>query len=88
MTAFRGRRAGVPVDVRVEWRSEHRHAETPIAVTVGGGRYDVEVTERWIEGPSVAGGLVVRCFVVRADTGVHYLLRQDSAGAITVALVQ
>jgi hypothetical protein len=88
MKASQGRRAGVPVDASVEWRSERRHAETPIAVTLDGARAEVEVIDRWVEGPLVAGGLVVRCFVVRLATGACYLLRQDSAGAVTVARVQ
>ena len=87
MPAFLGRRTGAPVDARVEWRSERRHAETPVAVTTGGNRHEVEVIERWVEGPSVAGGLVVRCFVVRAAAGASWLVRSASDGAVTVARV-
>ena len=88
MPAFHGRRTGAPVDARVEWRSEHRHAETPVAVTADGDRHEVEVIERWVEGPAVAGGLVVHCFVVRAAAGASWLVRSDSGGAVTVASVQ
>jgi hypothetical protein len=88
MPTFRGHHADVPLDARVEWRSERRHAETPVAVTIGGDRSEVEVVERWVEGPAVAGGPVVRCFVVRNAAGASWLVRQDSNGAVTVAPVQ
>lgn len=88
MPTFRGRHAEAAVDARVEWRSERRHAETPVAVTIDGDRSEVVVVERWVEGPLVAGGQVVRCFVVRNAAGVSWQVRQDSSGAVTVALVQ
>ena len=88
MPAFRGRHAESPVDARVEWRSERRHAETPIALTIDHDRREVEVIERWVEGPAVAGEPVVRCFVVRDASGASWLVRHDSGGAITVARVQ
>ena len=88
MPAFQGRRAGSQVDARVEWRSERRHAETPVAVTIGDDRHEVEVIDRWVEGPAVAGTPVVRCFVVRDAAGASFLLRQETGGAVTVAPVQ
>ena len=88
MPLFRGRHAEVTVDARVEWRSEWRHAETPIAVTTNGDRSEVEVVERWVEGPAVAGEPVVRCFVVCAAAGASWLVRHDSAGAVTVMRLQ
>lgn len=88
MPTFSGRRAGPAVDASVEWRCERRHAETPVALTIAGARRDVQVVERWVEGPPVAGGPVVRCFVVRAATGPAYLVRQAAAGAVTVLMLQ
>jgi hypothetical protein len=85
---FSGRRAGPAVDASIEWRSERRHAETPVALTLAGERHDLEVVERWVEGPPVAGGPVVRCFVVRAAGGTAYVVRQDAAGTVTVSPVQ
>jgi hypothetical protein len=85
---FSGRRAGPAVDASIEWRSERRHAETPVALTLAGERHDLEVVERWVEGPPVAGGPVVRCFVVRAGTGPAYLVRHDAAGAVAVLMMQ
>jgi hypothetical protein len=88
MPAFQGRRTGIPVDARVEWRSERHHAETPIALMIDDDRHEVEVIERWVEGPADAGGPVVRCFVVRGANGRSYVVRLDSAGSVTVATVQ
>ena len=88
MPAFRCRRAGQTVDARVEWRSERRHAETPVAVTIDGDRSEVMVVERWVEGPAVAGGPVVRCYVVRDAAGVSLIVRQDSGGGVTVVRLQ
>ena len=88
MPSFRDRHARGAVDARVEWRSERRHAETPTAVTIAGDRSEVEVVERWVEGPAVAGEPVVRCFVIRNAAGDSLLVRQDSGGGVTVVRLQ
>ena len=88
MPLIQGRRAGSRLDAVVEWRSERRHAETPVAVTIAAERSEVEVVERWVEGPRVAGEPVVRCFVVRDAAGRMLLVRQHSGGAVEVARVQ
>jgi hypothetical protein len=88
MPTFSARRGGPAVEARVEWRCERRHAETPVALAIAGERHEVGVVERWVEGPVEAGGPLVRCFVVRVAWSAAYLVRHDSAGAVSVSLVQ
>jgi len=74
----------LPVIARVEWRSERRRDEWPVALWVGGERLAVVVGERWVEGPAVAGAALVFCFVVHDGDGGAYLIRRDAASATTV----
>jgi hypothetical protein len=80
-----GHRDGVALVARVEWRSEHRWAERPLALVHGGERTGVEVVDRWVEGPASAGEELIRCFIVTDGRGMRYRIRLGTSGRTTVA---
>lgn len=71
------------VGARVLWRSEGRHAECPDALDWGGEILDLEVIERRLEGPPVAGGSVRRVFVVSDASGRTLRVTREE-GEVTV----
>jgi hypothetical protein len=76
--------AALPIVAQVEWRSERRWAELPRALLVGGERLEIDIVDRWVEGPATAGRELVRCFVVADGAGVLYLIRHASSGHTVV----
>jgi hypothetical protein len=80
-------RGATPMVARVEWRSESRWAELPVALVLGGERIEIAVAERWVEGPRVAGAETRRCFVVGDERGRRFRVRLSSAGRTTVELL-
>ncbi len=72
---------------RVEWRSEGRWAERPVAVLLGGERVEVTVVDRWVDGPAIAGEEAHACFVVADEQGRTFRVRQSTGGRTTVELL-
>lgn len=73
----------------VEWRSEGRHAECPHTLTWGGESLTLDVLERRIEGPQVAGGTLKRVFVVSDAKGrTLRITRDEGEVAVEVRLDQ
>lgn len=83
-----GDRDATPLAARVEWRSEGRWAEYPVALWRGGERIEVEVEERWVEGPAAAGGETHRGFIVADRQGREFRVRHGSGGGTTVDVLQ
>jgi len=80
-------RGATAMVARVEWRSERRWAETPRALLIGGERVEVEVVDRWTEGPAEAGGETHRCFVVVDGSGRTFRVRHGSQGRTVVEML-
>jgi hypothetical protein len=76
-----------PVAAGVEWRSERRWAEYPLALVVAGERVEVVVEERWVDGPASAGGETYRGFIVADRQGRSFRVRHGSGGVTTVELL-
>ena len=62
-------RRWVAMIARVEWRSEHRGRERPVALRVGAERLELSVEDAWVEGPASAGAALSFVFVARDARG-------------------
>lgn len=65
----------LPLVARVEWRSERKAGQRPLAVIVGSERRPVEEERRWVEGPQTAGTPLETVWIVNDDEGRRYRLR-------------
>ncbi len=81
MVGARSRGGWLPLVATVQWRSERRGSQWPVAVTCGGERSELVIEETWIEGPAAAGGPLVRGFVARDGRGRRLRIRVDEARA-------
>lgn len=69
----------LPLVARVEWRSERKAGQLPLAVIVGGECRPVDEEQHWVEGPPVAGGPIETVWIVTDDEGRRYRLRHREA---------
>jgi len=69
----------------VEWRSEYRGKERPVAITLGGLRVAVEVERTWIEGSTSAGQVSWRVFLVRDSEGRSFRIRASEQTVLVEA---
>ena len=76
----------LPLVGTVVWHAGHRGSERPAAVVLGGERLSVEVEDAWTTGPAVAGGALVRVFVVRDELGRRLRLSHESAGGTQIEI--
>ncbi len=82
-----GDRGATSLVARVEWRSEGRWAEYPVALWLGGERIEIDVEDRWVDGPATAGGETCRGFLVGDRQGRRFRVRLRSGGRTTVELL-
>lgn len=69
----RGKETGwVALLATVEWRSERRHAQRPVAILIGGERVEILDETHWVEGPAVAGEPIETVFEVDGANGHRY----------------
>lgn len=76
----------IPLVARVEWRSERKAVQRPMAVLVGDERRAVDEEQHWVEGPQVAGGPLQTVWIVTDDEGRRYRLRHREAGESRVEI--
>jgi hypothetical protein len=69
----------MPLVARVEWRSERKTGQFPLAIVVGAERRPVEEQQHWVEGPQVAGRPIETVWIVTDDEGRRYRLRHREA---------
>ncbi len=55
----------VAMVARVEWRSERRGRDRPVALLMGSERLELTLEDAWVEGPSHAGAALGFVFVAR-----------------------
>ena len=70
----------LPIIGTVVWHAGHRGNERPAVVVIEGERLCVELEDAWTMGPAVAGGALVRVFVVRDERGRRLRISYESAG--------
>lgn len=70
----------LPIVGSVVWHAGHRGNERPAVVVIEGERLSVELEDAWTTGPAVAGGALVRVFVVRDERGRRLRISHESAG--------
>ncbi|HPC82750.1 MAG TPA: hypothetical protein P5234_05910 [Thermoanaerobaculaceae bacterium] len=79
-------RCWVGLIARIEWRSECKAVERPLAVLVGNERREVEEERHWVEGPLEAGAPLETVWVVVDGQGRRYRLRHRATGETRVEI--
>jgi len=81
-----GEQGWLPLLGTVVWHAGRCGNERPIVVVIEGERLSVELEDTWTTGPAIAGGALVRVFVVRDERGRQLRISHESAGGIRLEI--